>query len=254
MKDPNIRLMAHLVAGYPNDEIAFNAAKALIDGGARILEIQLPFSDPSADGKAIQDACANVLERGYKMYDAFNFIQKINQHYPKIPIFVMTYASLVVTPGIEDFVKKAKNAGVGGLIIPDLPFDNDEGLRDICNKNNIINIPVAAPSMRNDRIQKLLNAKFSYIYTALRSGITGQETTINDETLKFISDIKSNGAKILGGFGISTGEQAKILAPNVYAIVAGSVFVKIIAKYKLTSENNIYAELKNKAMELSGQI
>ncbi|RAX54943.1 tryptophan synthase subunit alpha [Helicobacter sp. 16-1353] len=244
-----INLMTHLVAGYPSDELALSAAKALIDGGASILEIQLPFSDPSADGKAIQNACSSVLERGYKTKDALNFIESIHNLYPKIPIFIMSYASLIVTPGIENFIKNAKNVGVSGVIIPDLPFDNDEGLGAICSKYGVLNIPVAAPSMSQSRISKLVSANFPYIYTALRSGITGEKTIISTETLEFIAKIRQNKAKILAGFGISKREQSSLLAPHVYAVVAGSVFVEIIAKNQ-TNSDNLYNALKNKALEL----
>ena len=91
----------------------------------------------------------------------------------------MSYGSLVYTPGIKNFCKQASQAGVTGMIIPDLPFDNDEGLTKECKKNGIENIPVAAPSMSQKRLAKLAHAGFTYIYAALRTGITGTNTTID---------------------------------------------------------------------------
>ena len=246
-----IKLMSHLIAGYPNTELALTAARALIKGGADILEIQLPFSDPSADGPAIQTACTKVLEKGYKTADGLAFIAKVHAEFPDTPIYLMSYGSLVYTPGIENFCKRAAAAGVSGMIIPDLPFDYDEGLTQACKKNGMINIPVAAPSMSPERLSKLANAGFPYIYAALRAGITGSSTTIDQKTLDFLKAVSSGGSKVYGGFGITSGDQARALAGSVEAIVAGSVFVRLIT----ANQNNTEAlsqAVYQKARELSG--
>ena len=245
-----IKLMSHLVAGYPTTDLALTAARALVKGGADILEIQLPFSDPSADGPAIQTACTKVLERGYKTADGLDFIARIHKEFPDITIYLMSYGSLIYTPGIEAFCKKAAAAGVKGMIIPDLPFDYDEGLTAACKANGMINIPVAAPSMAAERLSKLANAGFPYIYAALRTGITGTNTTIDESTLSFLQKVSAGGSKVYGGFGISNGEQAKALASSVEAIVAGSVFVRLITKNQ-NDEKNLASAVEAKARELS---
>ena len=247
-----IKLMSHLVAGYPTDELSFTAAKALVDGGADILEIQLPFSDPSADGPAIQTACTQVLNRGYRTADGLAFIEKLHKEFPQVKIYLMSYGSLIYTPGVEQFCERAAKAGVTGMIIPDLPFDHDEGLTAACKKNGMTNIPVAAPSMAPDRLKKLATSGFEFIYAALRTGITGTETKVNDETLDFISAVSQGGSKVYGGFGISNGAQAKILASHVEAIVAGSVFVRLIADNQ-NDKDALYNAVKAKALELTGQ-
>ena len=246
-----IKLMSHLVAGYPNTETALNAARALIKGGADILEIQLPFSDPSADGPAIQTACTQVLSRKFKTRDGFDFISRIHKEFPDLTIYLMSYASLAYTPGIANFCKKAAEAGVKGMIIPDLPFDNDEGLSAECKKNGMINIPVAAPSMSKERLEKLSSAGFPYIYAALRTGLTGTDTRIDDKTIDFLKNVSKGGSKIYGGFGISNGKQANLLASSVEAIVAGSVFVRIITENKDNPEK-LSKEIEAKARELCG--
>lgn len=246
-----IKLMAHLVAGYPTDELSLTAARALIEGGADILEIQLPFSDPSADGPAIQTACTKVLSRGYKTKDGLSFISKIHGEYPDIPIYIMSYGSLIYTPGVENFCKKAAASGVTGMIIPDLPFDSDEGLTKACKENGMENIPVAAPSMSGERLEKMANAGFKYIYAALRTGITGTDTKISTETIEFIKKVSQGGSKVYGGFGISRGDQAKALAPYVDAVVAGSAFVRIISENE-NNKDTLFANVKAKALELTG--
>lgn len=249
--EKKINLMSHLVVGYPSDEKAFIAAKALVDGGADILEIQLPFSDPSADGPAIQSACTQVLKRGYKTKDGFLFISKLHQTFPNVKIYLMSYASLVYTPGISNFCKKASEAGVSGMIIPDLPFDFDEGLTKACKENNMTNIPVAAPSMSEERLNKMANSGFSYIYAALRTGITGTDTVIEKSTLEFLQKVSAGGSKIYGGFGISNGEQSKTLYNYVDGVVAGSVFVRLITENQ-NDDSKLYQKIKEKAQELCG--
>lgn len=251
-------LMAHQVAGYPTPRLCLEVGKALIDGGAGILEVQLPFSDPSADGVAIQTACSKVLAAGYSVAQGLSYIREIHALYPNVPIFVMTYASLAYRPGIAEFVGRVAESGASGLIIPDLPFDNDEGLGAECAKRGIHKIPVAAPSMSEERLVKLTGSGYEYIYAALRAGTTGAKTVITDEMLDFIGKVSSGGAKVLGGFGITSGSQAEQLAPYVHAVVAGSVFVNIVTSgydpaNEDTSSRRISSELREKASELAGK-
>lgn len=242
--------MSHLVAGYPTDQLALTAARSLIKGGADILEIQLPFSDPSADGPAIQEACTKVLERGYRTAEGLKFIETLHKEFPDVPIYLMSYGSLIYTPGIKNFCKKASEAGVKGMIIPDLPFDFDEGLTAACKEFGMENIPVAAPTMSKERLEKLANAGFKYIYAALRAGITGTNTTIDQSTLNFISNVSKGGSKVYGGFGISNGEQSEALASSVEAVVAGSVFVRLITE-NAGDQDKLAQAVESKAREIS---
>lgn len=137
------------------------------------------------------------------------------------------------------------------MIIPDLPFDNDEGLTAACRTNGMENIPVAAPSMSPERLSKLAHAGFPYIYAALRTGITGTNTRIDENTLQFLNKVSEGGSKVYGGFGISNGEQAKALADSVEAIVAGSVFVRLITENQ-NDKDALYKAVRAKAEELTG--
>lgn len=242
-----IRLMSHLIAGFPDGDTSVAIADALVKGGASILEIQLAFSDPSADGPAIQTASTIALENGYSTKKGMEVIKRIHEMHPDVTIYIMTYGSLAFTPGIENFVKMCKDAGVSGCIIPDLPFDNDEGLTAACEKHGLVNIPVAAPSMTKARLELMASKGFPFIYAALRAGITGSQTTIDQATLDFLDTVGKNGSKVLGGFGIRTGEQSQVLCKHVYAVVAGSVFVNIMLK-----DPKDIAGVEAKARELSG--
>ena len=247
-----IRLMAHLVAGYPTDAIAFAAAKGLVEGGVAYLEIQFPFSDPSADGKAIQSACALTLARNYRLSDGFDFVARLHATFANVPLFIMTYGNLAYRTGIEEFVRRAQAAGASGLIIPDLPFDTDEGLAQACLRYGLTSVPVAAPSMTEARIAQLNDTHPQFIYAALRSGITGRSTDIDQSTLEFL-DRLGFSSRILGGFGIREGSQARALAPHVHAVVAGSVFVELISTQAPAGEEAVRLAVRRKADQLCSQ-
>ena len=130
-------------------------------------------------------------------------------------------------------------------------YPTDElALTAACKENGIINIPVAAPSMSPERLDKLAHAGFPYIYAALRVGITGTDTKIDQPTLDFLSKVSAGGSKVYGCFGISSGEQSASLGNSVDAVVAGSVFVRIITKNK-DSKEKLYEAVKAKAKEIT---
>ncbi len=235
MSNGRIPLMAHLVAGYPDASGCRAAARGLVEGGAAYLEVQIPFSDPSADGPAIRDACSAALEKGSSVKEALALVADLRKSYPEVPVFLMAYTSLVFTPGTAAFAETAAAAGASGLIVPDLPFDADEGLADACDAVSskggraICSVPVAAPSMKAARLAAMASLGRPYLYAALRAGITGASTEIGEDTKAFLSAAGKGGSKLLGGFGIRSGAQARIVAPYVHAVVAGSVFVDAIS-------------------------
>ena len=249
-----VRLMSHLVAGFPDAETSVAVADALVRGGTSILEVQLAFSDPSADGPAIQTASTVALEKGFSTRKGLEIVKRIRERHPETPIYVMTYGSLAFTPGVENFVVACKEAGASACIVPDLPFDGDEGLTEACRKHGLENIPVAAPSMRRERLEALASRGFEYVYAALRAGTTGSETTIDRATLDFIDAVGAKGSKVLGGFGIRNGEQSQVLCRHVHAVVAGSVFVNLLLERLDAPEGRAeaLAAIEAKARELSG--
>jgi tryptophan synthase alpha chain len=220
-----------MVAFYPDRDTSYTVALALIKGGASYLEVQFPFSDPTADGVFIQKACDTAIEKGFTIEDGFQLIAKIRKH-SDIPIFIMGYANTVFFHGIEPFLEKCRYNDVQGLIIPDLPADYDEGLYRIAKHLHLNAVPVIAPSTEDKRLQMILDNKPEYVYAALRKGITGAYTEIGETNIKFLRKIDTKGSKILAGFGIAQKEQVKALAPYVHAAVVGSAFIRAIMELK----------------------
>ena len=220
-------IMTHLVAGYPTMEFSKKIALAMAGGGAAYLEIQFPFSDPIADGPLIQAACTESIAHGFTVNSGFKMIKGITAG-AGIPVFLMTYANLAVAAEVREFVRKAKDSGVSGLIIPDLPFDYDEDLYAICREMDIISVPVVVQGISVDRLEKILNLKPEYVYAAVRKGITGKKSVINSSTISFLESISKSGIKVLAGFGIREREQVVLLAPHVHCTVVGSALVQRI--------------------------
>jgi len=242
-------LMTHMVAYYPNRERSIKVAKALLDGGARYLEIQFPFSDPSADGPVIQSACTRALEAGFRVDAGMALVRGISRFAGR-PIFVMSYASLVYARGVERFVQDVRKAGASGVIIPDLPVGYDEGLFGYAEASGVEVAPVVSPTVREERLAAICARGGSYIYASLRTGITGGVTTIDEQSLSFLKRIGPYGKKILAGFGVATREQVKLLAPHVHAVVVGTALIRYIEE---SESGDLYARLKAKVEELAGK-
>jgi tryptophan synthase alpha chain len=239
------RLVCHLIANYPDFDQSLKIAEALAAGGAESIEVQFPFSDPSADGPYILKACDAALKAGFTVDKGFYLVESIIGK-TKLDVYIMSYANILLTRGIEKFVKKSKEIGVRGLIIPDLTLNNDDGLINAGRKYGISIIPVVTLTTPLKRVNEILSRKPEYIYAVLRKGITGKSTAITEENITFLEYLSGKGAKILGGFGINSREQVKALAPHLYASVAGTVFVKKIDE----NGENIFLNLKNLVSEL----
>jgi tryptophan synthase alpha chain len=222
-------LMAHLVAGYPSERDAFTVAQALADGGVAYLEIQFPFSDPSADGPAIQAACQAAIEGGFTVNRGFDFVRRVREK-TGVPVFIMSYAGLVFNRGVSDFAQAARSAGAEGLIVPDLCPGMDEGLYAACRETGISAVPVTVPTMPESRITALEAVRPEYVYAALRTGITGTYTELGDENMRFLDRLNTLGAKVMAGFGIREHAQVVALTKHVHAAIVGSAFVEIVTE------------------------
>ena len=222
-------VMAHMVAFYPDAEGSLAAARALADGGARYIEVQFPFSDPTADGPLIQEACRLALERGFKVRHGFELVSRIAKACDT-PLFIMGYANTVFFHGVEGFLDAVARCGARGVIVPDLPHDYDEGLNEAAARRGIEAIPVVAPSTGDERLEAVLSCRSGFVYAALRTGITGAYTEIGSGNTAFLERVSRHGKKILAGFGLSERRQVEALAPRVHACVVGTAFVKTIAR------------------------
>ena len=223
------RIMAHLIAFYPDKERTLEVARGLVDGGAAYLEVQFPFSEPTADGPVIQRACARALENGFTVAEGFKLLERI-RGITDVPIFVMSYANVAFRRGVESFVRRCRDAGAQGVIVPDLPPDSDEGLYAAAGAAGLHAITVVAPTISDQRIRLIGSLAPAFIYAPLRKGITGAATAIVGENLAYLSRLKTIRAKILAGFGISERAQVEALSAHVHACIVGTAFIAATAE------------------------
>ena len=229
----NPGIVTHFIAGFPTYEASLDVARGLIAGGAFALEMQIPFSDPNADGPVIEEACRQALDAGVKVADAWKLLEAIRAE-SDIPVFVMSYASLVFTPGVENFVRRAKDSGATGLIIPDLVPGADEGLYAAASAAGCPAVPVVIPWISDKRLDEVLSENLDWIYVALRSGITGTYTELGPEQEAFLSKLRRRGAaagsglRIMAGFGIQDAAQVEAVVKMADAAIVGSALVTAI--------------------------
>lgn len=230
-------IMAHMIAGFPDIDTSYAVGRALADNGAAMLEVQIPFSDPVADGPVIQNASAHVLRNGYTMRDYATLLEQLRNAI-NIPIVVMTYANIVWAYGVERFVAMLHDCGADGIIIPDFPMENDEGLRECCKTNDLALIPVAAPGCSPERIRRLSCYGSGLLYTAIRRGTTGAVSVFSEESRSWLSCVTRNSVLPCAvGFGIHHREQVVALAPFAQIAVAGSCIVHAISEAHTHKKN-----------------
>ena len=244
-------LMTHLVAGFPDMESSYTVAKAMIDGGASYLEVQFPFSDPSADGPTIQKACSDALEAGFTLEKGFALVKRIKE-YSDIPVFIMNYGNVPFFFGIEAFIKRCLDEGVSGLIIPDMIIGRDDGLYDTAAAMGMPVLPVIVPTVSSERLAQFIELAPPYLYIAMRTGITGKETQISTELLAFLDSFKGTTIKTLAGFGVRQRSQVEALEAHVHGIIVGSALVNEITAHIDAEEDALYNAVKSKVAGLVG--
>ncbi len=222
-----IKIMGHLVAGYPNAAGFEAACSAMADSGIEILEIQIPFSDPTADGPVNTEAGETALRNGFTVSDFHRYLKFASVRGFE-EIHVMTYANIMYRYGIRKFVDDMEAAHVTGIIIPDLPIDDEEGFYAYTSQNGkrVDAVPVAVVNMIPERIRMLKDLNPGRCYVSLRQGVTGTQTVMDKETIRFLDSL--GVPKLYAGFGISTRDQILALQGHAYAAVVGSYFTRII--------------------------
>jgi len=239
-------LICYVMAGDPSVEATCEIIKALENGGADIIEIGFPFSDPVADGLTIQAAGQRALSAGMDIQSYFNLIKDLDV---QVPLVCMTYYNPVFRYGVEKFVEQAANSGISGLIIPDIPVEETADLKNNCEKNGLDLIFLIAPTTTDERIRKILERGSGFLYLVSRLGVTGTREDVSTSTNELLSRVETELPKAVG-FGISTGRQAyEVIKAGADAVIVGSAFVRIIEEGQ-----NVNEKLESLARDLKSSI
>ncbi len=224
-------LIAYVAAGDPTPSSTPEIVEALFKGGADIVELGIPFSDPIADGPTIQAASIRALKAGITPKKVLEIAEEIKQR-NKQPLLTMTYFNSIYKIGVKQFFESASASGITGVIVPDLPIEEAEEYKKIADTHDIDTIFFATPSTSSDRIRETLKFTSGFLYLVSVFGVTGARTKVQDFTIKLIQNAKSitqGKVPLAVGFGISEPNHVRtILESGADAAIVGSAIVKII--------------------------
>lgn len=219
-----------IACGDPTLDITEQLVYAMEEAGADCVELGIPFSDPTAEGPVIMEASERALKNGATTDKIFEMVSKIRKN-SNIPLVFMTYANVVFRYGTEKFISKASSLGVDGLILPDVPFEEREEFKVVCDQYGVDLISMIAPTS-NERIQMIAKEAKGYLYIVSSLGVTGVRSSITTDIsgmVKLVKDVSSVPCAV--GFGISTPETARNMASQSDGCIVGSAIVKLCAKY-----------------------
>ncbi len=278
-KEKRLALMTHVVVGYPSLDATIRLVKIMEKAGADMVELQIPFSDPLADGPTIMRACESSLANGTKVKDAFIVAKKLSREV-SIPLLFMAYYNTVFCyknnfysssersksrsrfwtsqndgsrqartitqnnmSGVEAFIKDAKEAGISGLIVPDMPIEEEgcEHFMQFCRKYALANIQVVSPASMDDRLKKNAKVARGFVYVTARQGITGAQEFLDPSLTDFLKKVKKYfSVPIAVGFGISKKEHIEVLKNHANIAIVGSAIIDVMNKSKPESmEKNV---------------
>ena len=219
-----------VTAGDPSLEVTEKLLYAMDQAGADVIEIGIPFSDPTAEGPVIQEANERALKAGCTTDKLFDMLARAKEKV-KAPMVFLTYLNPIFTYGKEKFMEKCRACGIEGLIVPDMPFEEKEELAGVCREYGIDIISLIAPTSR-ERIAMIAREAQGYIYCVSSLGVTGMRSQITTDIGKMVEEVrKVTKVPCAVGFGISTPEQAREMAGLSDGAIVDSAIVKIIGEY-----------------------
>ncbi|ERH04712.1 MAG: tryptophan synthase, alpha subunit [Halorubrum sp. J07HR59] len=224
----------YLAVGDPDYEASMAYVEALERGGADVIELGLPFSEPIAEGPTIQGAIVRALEAGITPEAYFRFVEEVDV---EVPLVCMTYYNLIYQYGTSDqqqpraFVERAATAGIEGLVVPDLPAEEASPLRAACDEFGLDLVFIVAPTTEGDRLRRIMEQVSGYVYVQARLGTTGARTDVSDQTDESLERLSEWSVPKAVGFGISEGAHSeRIVGAGADGIIVGSALVELVAR------------------------
>lgn len=236
--------IAFITCGDPDLETTGAAVRAAVANGADLIELGIPFSDPTAEGPVIQGANIRALQGGVTTDKIFEFVKELRQDV-KVPMVFMTYSNVVFSYGAERFIGTCRDIGMDGLILPDLPFEEKEEFLPICHKYGVDLISLIAPTSEN-RISMIAKEAEGFLYIVSSLGVTGMRNEIKTDLAAIVDVVRKNtDIPCAIGFGISTPEQAKKMADMSDGAIVGSAIIQLLEKYGRKAPEHIGAYVKS---------
>jgi tryptophan synthase alpha chain len=247
-------LICYVVAGYPDIRASENIIASLINGGADIIEIGIPFSDPIADGSTIQDAIQNSLVSGTTPDMCLELASRIRKSFPDIPLIIMTYSNILFRKGYIQFATQAKKSGIDGLIIPDIPIEEAKEYIDAVKRTGMSTIFLVSPNTSEKRLKIISKVCTGFLYVISIFGTTGERKGFDEYTIQSIKRVKkviSDNLPLAVGFGISNPQHVRyMINAGADGVIIGSAIIKKIKEIEnkellLNTLNKLAYEMKN---------
>lgn len=233
-----------ITCGDPDLETTAAVVRAMAENGADLIELGIPFSDPTAEGPTIRGANIRALKGGVTTDKIFEFVKDLRKDV-HIPMVFMTYANVIFSYGAEKFISACHEIGIDGLILPDLPFEEKEEFLPFCNKYAVDLISLIAPTSEK-RIAMIAKEAKGFIYIVSSLGVTGVRSEIKTDLVPIIDIVRKNSdVPCAVGFGISTPEQAKKMADISDGAIVGSAIIKLVEKHGKNAADYIGAYVKS---------
>jgi tryptophan synthase alpha chain len=248
-REKRAAFVAYLCAGDPDFDTSLAACRAVLDAGADVLELGVPFSDPLADGLTNQLAAQRALDGGMTAAKVFELVRRLREK-SSVPIIFYTYYNLVFSNGVENYVRAAKEAGVDGMLTLDLPPEEADEMLAACARHDMKTVFIVAPTTPAGRLARIAAAATGFIYYVSREGVTGVRDQVAANIPEAVARIRLHTAlPVAVGFGISTREQVKQVARVADGVVVGSALVNVI-KDNLDNRAGLPARLRITAADL----
>ncbi|NOX34752.1 MAG: tryptophan synthase subunit alpha [Deltaproteobacteria bacterium] len=227
-KSRDILLMTHIVMGYPSFEDSFEIVRQMVEAGVDLMELQIPFSEPMADGPVILKANQKALEKGSSLTKCFDFAQRVAKEFP-IPFLFMSYANIPFKYGMEKFSDKMAKINIKGAIIPDLPPEEGEDYIRAMNKNSLSPIYIFSPETSDERLLYLSSFASGFVYCLARKGVTGKKTAFSNDLAVYLSKCqKATNLPLAVGFGVKDKADVDYLKGKADIAVIGSRTIRIV--------------------------
>lgn len=237
-----------ITCGDPDLGTTAAAVRAAVRNGADLIELGIPFSDPTAEGPVIQGANLRALTGGVTTDQIFELVREIRRDVA-IPMVFMTYANVVFSYGAEDFLSTCKEIRIDGVILPDLPFEEKEEFLPLCHKYGVDLISLIAPTSQN-RIAMIAREAEGFLYIVSSLGVTGTRSEIKTDLASIIKVVRENtDVPCAIGFGISTPEQAKKMAALSDGAIVGSAIIKLLEKYGVEAPEHVGEYVKDMKLQ-----
>jgi len=242
-RSKQVLLMTHIVIGYPSLERSFELVHAMVEAGVDLMELQVPFSEPIADGPVILRANHQALASGIRVDQCLAFAERVSSRFD-IPFLLMTYYNILFKAGIGRLTQTMASIGLQGAIIPDLPFEEATQYLEAMASNRLDPIFIYSPNTSDARMRAIAGHARGFVYCVARKGVTGKKTDVSDQLYRYLARCRSATSLPLAvGFGLKSREQVSLLEGRADIAVVGTESIRVMEEHGVDAVKQLVAEL-----------